>query len=94
MHVRELFDLEGRTALVTGGGRGIGRHISVGLAEAGARVLVASRKRANCEAVVQEIEAAGGAAAAFEADVEALPSCIGIHGPEWRSSAAWKHLAV
>ena len=69
MHVRELFDLSGRTALVTGGGRGIGRHVAVGLAAAGARVLVASRKRANCESVVQEIEAAGGNAAAFEADV-------------------------
>jgi len=69
VHVRELFDLAGRTALVTGGGRGIGRHVAVGLAEAGARVLVASRKRANCESVVQEIQGVGGNAAAFEADV-------------------------
>ena len=36
MHVRELFDLSGRTALVTGGGRGLGRHLAIGLAEAGA----------------------------------------------------------
>ena len=69
MHVRELFDLAGRTALVTGGGRGIGRHAAVGLAEAGARVLVASRKQANCQQVVEEIEGAGGTAAAFAADV-------------------------
>ena len=69
MHVRALFDLSGRTILVTGGGRGIGRHIAVGLAEAGARVLVASRKLANCQEVVREIEATGGAAVAREADV-------------------------
>lgn len=69
MHVRELFDLTGRTALVTGGGRGLGRHIALGLAEAGACVLVASRKLGNCEAVVREIEQRGGRAAAREADV-------------------------
>jgi len=69
VHVRELFDLSGRTALVTGGGRGIGRHIALGLAEAGARVLVASRKLANCEEVVREIEARGGSGAAREADL-------------------------
>ena len=36
MRVQPLFDLSGRTALVTGGGRGLGRHIAIGLAEAGA----------------------------------------------------------
>jgi NAD(P)-dependent dehydrogenase (short-subunit alcohol dehydrogenase family) len=69
VHVRDLFDLSGRTALVTGGGRGIGRHLSLGLAEAGARVLVASRKLANCQEVVAEIERRGGSAAAREADL-------------------------
>jgi gluconate 5-dehydrogenase len=69
VHVRELFDLTGRTALVTGGGRGIGRHIALGLSEAGAHVLVASRKVANCEEVVREIEKRGGSGAAREADV-------------------------
>ncbi len=69
MNVPELFDLSGRCVLVTGGGRGIGRHIAVGMAEAGARVLVASRKLANCEEVVREIEARGGRAAAREADL-------------------------
>ena len=55
METHDLFDLSGRTALVTGGGRGIGLDMAVGLAEAGANVIVASRKLANCEAAAEEI---------------------------------------
>jgi gluconate 5-dehydrogenase len=69
MRVTQLFDLEGRSALVTGGGRGIGRHLAIGLAEAGAHVYVASRKLAACEEVVQIIEDDGGRATALQADV-------------------------
>ena len=86
MHVRELFDLSGRTALVTGGGRGLGRHIALGLAEAGARVLVASRKLANCEEVVREIEGRGGSAAAREADLTRDEDVAAL--AEWACSAA------
>jgi len=64
-----LFDLEGRTALVTGGGRGIGRFIALGLAEAGADVAVASRKLSACEEVAEEIRAFGRRGWAFEADL-------------------------
>jgi len=75
VRVSELFDLSGRTALVTGGGRGIGRHIAIGLAEAGARVFVASRKRASCERVADAIAQRGGTARAFEADVSDPAAC-------------------
>jgi len=59
VHVQQLFDLSGKTALVTGGGRGIGRSIALGLAEAGADVVVASRKQARCEETATRIEALG-----------------------------------
>lgn len=52
---RGLFSLEGKVAIVTGSSRGIGRAIAIRMAEAGARVVVSSRKQAACEAVVQEI---------------------------------------
>jgi gluconate 5-dehydrogenase len=80
VHVRELFDLSGRTALVTGGGRGLGRAIADGLAEAGAHVFLASRKLAACEAAAAEIEAKGGRATALEADLtkpESLDALVG-----------------
>ncbi|MGH0030447.1 MAG: glucose 1-dehydrogenase [Myxococcota bacterium] len=67
--VRDLFDLSGRSALVTGGGRGIGRHIALGLAEAGADVVVASRKLANCEETVALVEERGRRGFALAADL-------------------------
>ena len=62
-----LFDLEGRVSIVTGGSRGIGREVSLAFARAGASVVVASRKLENCEALVTEIEAdSGGSALAVQ----------------------------
>ena len=69
MNVARLFDLTGRTALVTGGGRGIGRHIAVGLAEAGCDVVVASRKLANCEQTASELRERGRRAWALPVDL-------------------------
>jgi len=69
VHVKQLFDLSGKTALVTGGGRGIGRHLAIGLAEAGADVAVASRNVANCEEVARDIANLGRRAIAIEADI-------------------------
>jgi gluconate 5-dehydrogenase len=71
VQVRELFDLTGRTALVTGGGRGIGRHIALGLAEAGADVFVASRKLGNCETVARAVEKLGRRSVAMRVDLGA-----------------------
>jgi gluconate 5-dehydrogenase len=78
MRVPELFDLSGRSALVTGGGRGIGRHISIGLAEAGAHVFIASRTLASCEEVAKQIHDDGGSATALQADVSSPEEVDGL----------------
>lgn len=65
----EGFSLQDRVALLTGASRGIGRAIAVRLAQAGARVVVSSRKLENVQAVANEIDAAGGEALAVEAHV-------------------------
>ena len=75
-------DLAGRVALVTGASRGIGEAIAVALAAAGARVVVASRKLKDLEAVAGRIRAAGGEAMAVAchtghaAEVEALAGAV------------------
>jgi len=68
----ELFDLSGRTALVTGGGRGLGRAIAVGLAEAGADVVVVGRHRESLDETVAAIAHTGRRANAIPGDLAQL----------------------
>ena len=63
------FDLSGRVALVTGGSRGLGRAVAIGFAEAGADVIIASRKLDACQAAAAEVESRGRRALAVAANV-------------------------
>ena len=57
--IQQLFDLTGTTALVTGGARGLGLQMAHALGEAGARIMLSSRKAADLELAVAELQAAG-----------------------------------
>lgn len=76
--VQQLFDLTGKTALVTGGSRGLGLQMAQALGEAGARVLLTSRKAADLEQAAAQLQAQGIDAqwvatdCANEADIQRL----------------------
>jgi NAD(P)-dependent dehydrogenase (short-subunit alcohol dehydrogenase family) len=72
MNSKELFDLSGKIALVTGASRGIGEHIARLLAQSGAHVIVSSRKIEGCQAVVDSIVANGGSAQAIACHIGEL----------------------
>ncbi|PKL36073.1 MAG: gluconate 5-dehydrogenase [Spirochaetae bacterium HGW-Spirochaetae-1] len=69
MKINELFSLKGKVAIVTGGGRGIGQFIATGLAEAGANVVIASRKMEKLEETAKELESLGVKAMAVKCDM-------------------------
>lgn len=74
MNIQELFNLKGKVAIVTGGGRGMGEFFAKGLAEAGADVVLASRKIQYCIDTAQKIEKKFG--------VRALPVQCDLVKPE------------
>jgi NAD(P)-dependent dehydrogenase (short-subunit alcohol dehydrogenase family) len=67
--VTNLFDLSGKTAIVTGGGTGIGRQMAQGLAEAGANLVLCARKAERCEQAASELEQLGVRAIGLGCDV-------------------------
>src|ERR1700677_3829795 len=71
----DLFSLEGRVALVTGGSRGIGRMIAEGFLAHGAKVYISSRKPAACDQTAQELSRGGGECLSLPQDVSTVEGC-------------------
>jgi gluconate 5-dehydrogenase len=69
MRVQELFDLSGKTAIVTGGGSGIGRQMAGALAELGANLVLCARKVERCEDAAAELAKLGVRTLALQCDV-------------------------
>ena len=100
--MNDLFSLQGRTALVTGGSRGIGRMIAAGFLAQGAKVYISSRKAAACDEAARELSALGpclslpadvstvkgarGLAAAYAAQEPALDILVNNAGAAWGES--------
>lgn len=69
MNIRELFSLHGKTAIVTGGGRGLGEQMATGLVEAGANVVLCSRKLEACQEVAAKLASTGAKTLALACDI-------------------------
>lgn len=79
MGLHDNFRLDGKVAVVTGGGRGIGRGIALGFAESGADVVVVARRQEDVDAVAKEIEALGQRGLGISADVmdwDSMPAVL------------------
>lgn len=79
----DLFSLAGRTAIITGGSRGLGREMALAFAERGADIVIASRKVENCEVVANEVRALGRRALA-----------VGYHAASWSDADALAARAI
>jgi gluconate 5-dehydrogenase len=78
MNVREMFDLKGKAAIVTGGGRGIGLKMAEGLAEVGANIVLCSRKVENCQKAAQDLAKLGVKTLAMACDVRSSAEIQGV----------------
>jgi NAD(P)-dependent dehydrogenase (short-subunit alcohol dehydrogenase family) len=73
--MKNLFSLAGRTALITGGSRGIGKMIARGFIEYGAKVYISSRKADVCEETARELSRDGGVCIALPVDASTNEGC-------------------
>jgi NAD(P)-dependent dehydrogenase (short-subunit alcohol dehydrogenase family) len=71
----DLFSLAGRTALITGGSRGIGKMIAAGYIAQGAKVYISSRKPGPCDATAAELSEGGGVCVSLPQDVSTVEGC-------------------
>ncbi len=70
MNVKQLFDLAGRVAIISGGGTGLGRQMAQGLAEMGANLVLCARKKERCEQASEELRKLGVKTLALGCDVK------------------------
>src|ERR1700677_2724393 len=71
----DLFSLDGRTALITGGSRGIGKMIAAGYIAHGAKVYISSRKDPACDATARALPDGGGECISRPQDVSTVEGC-------------------
>jgi gluconate 5-dehydrogenase len=69
MHIKELFDLTGRVAIITGGATGLGRQMAEALAEAGAQLVLCARNKERCDLAATELRELGAEVLSFGCDV-------------------------
>lgn len=84
-----LFDMTGRTVVVTGGTRGIGLALAEGYALAGARVVVASRKPDACEQAAQHLRELGGEAIGVPTHLGEVDDLGALVSAPSQNSVAW-----
>jgi len=70
MNVKQLFDLTGRVAIVTGGSIGLGRQMAEGLAEMGANLVLCARKKERCQQAAEDLQKLGVKTLALACDVK------------------------
>ena len=73
--IKDLFTLQGRVALVTGGSRGIGRMIAEGFLMQGAKVYISSRKTAQCDEAAEALSQDGGVCVSLPQDLSTVEGC-------------------
>ena len=78
MDTTHLFSLAGKTALITGGSRGIGKMIADGFVAQGARVYISSRKADACKQTAEELSRGGGTCIALPMDVSTVDGARGL----------------
>jgi 2-deoxy-D-gluconate 3-dehydrogenase len=71
----DLFSLEGRTALVTGGSRGLGKIVAAAFVARGAKVYISSRKTEPCDATAAELSRGGGVCVSLPRDLSTVEGC-------------------
>lgn len=69
MNVKQLFDLTGRVAIISGGSMGLGRQMAQGLAEMGTNLVLCARRQERCEQAAEQLRSSGVQALAFGCDV-------------------------